>query len=480
MMGNSEKKVVNKKTLIVALALITVVVIMTVVLLSVYGKTEKDIIDEQLILGDKYMSELNYEQAIATYEAILVIDPKCADAYRELGDLYVLMGDYDKAVDILKAGYDILRTENLLSQIEKIENLLAENNSTTDEETTTEDKEILDEVKEVKNYWLKKKTVYGDGGTVSDIEEYDQNKNVVSSEHYFHNLSEFWTYEYEYDECGKVLKKIAVNTLLDSGEIYAVDTYEYEYVYDENGILREEKQRDDIYDTEALYVYDENGYLIKHDEKEWGTLKWWGKRTYNDMGSTYTSYDEQSDESKVYLVEKFDVKERLVEKIEIDIFDDYVKTYTYEYEERDNHTMACEGYESEDYVRTVKYNYKYSYDANSNCIRKEIYRVNEDDSMILTGHIVYEYDEFGHLVLEDWISSGGSSTRRIKSEYSEMGEILRTDVYVEGKIDESMLYNYEDDLLVKVEEYREWEGELVLVQWTEYEYEEVKVIEDVQ
>ena len=57
-----------------------VVVIFGVTFGTVLGRNKSGNIAIQLELGDRYMSELNYEQAIATYEAILQIDSKCADA----------------------------------------------------------------------------------------------------------------------------------------------------------------------------------------------------------------------------------------------------------------------------------------------------------------------------------------------------------------------------------------------------------------
>ena len=45
--------------------------------------------DRQLALAEKYMSELNYEAAILAYKAAIEIDPKCEDAYIEIGRAHV-------------------------------------------------------------------------------------------------------------------------------------------------------------------------------------------------------------------------------------------------------------------------------------------------------------------------------------------------------------------------------------------------------
>ena len=74
------KHKLNKKFLlfaIIGIVLVTIVAIVNIVPNSVRAKEVK----EQLSLGDKYLSELNYEQAEVTYLAVLKIDPKCEDAY---------------------------------------------------------------------------------------------------------------------------------------------------------------------------------------------------------------------------------------------------------------------------------------------------------------------------------------------------------------------------------------------------------------
>ena len=95
--GNAGKR----KPVIAILAVIIVVLAIAVVLLLPKGGTAKKVA-KQLSLGAKYLSELEYEQAIAAYELAIEIDPKCVDAYLELADIYSELGEYDKAEEILK------------------------------------------------------------------------------------------------------------------------------------------------------------------------------------------------------------------------------------------------------------------------------------------------------------------------------------------------------------------------------------------
>ena len=67
--------------------------------------------DRQLALAEKYMSELNYEEAILAYKAAIEIDPKCEDAYLELLDLYIAMEAYDMAEEVIAQAENSLRSE---------------------------------------------------------------------------------------------------------------------------------------------------------------------------------------------------------------------------------------------------------------------------------------------------------------------------------------------------------------------------------
>jgi len=91
----------NKKFLIIAIALIAVgLVAALALLLPTSAKAKK--VEEQLNLGAKYLSELDYEQAIVAYEAVIKIDPKCEEAYLALADIYIATGAFEKAEEILK------------------------------------------------------------------------------------------------------------------------------------------------------------------------------------------------------------------------------------------------------------------------------------------------------------------------------------------------------------------------------------------
>ena len=96
-----QTKGLNKKFIFIAITLIVVGLIAAlVVLIPTSSKAKK--VEEQLNLGAKYLSELDYEQAIVAYEAVIKIDPKCEEAYLALADVYIATGEFEKAEEILK------------------------------------------------------------------------------------------------------------------------------------------------------------------------------------------------------------------------------------------------------------------------------------------------------------------------------------------------------------------------------------------
>ena len=103
--------------------------------------------DRQLALAEKYMSELNYEEAILAYKAAIEIDPKCEDAYLELLDLYIAMEAYDMAEEVIAQAENSLDDEIILAMREKTNTLLASADTETDNksENTNQENETTTE-----------------------------------------------------------------------------------------------------------------------------------------------------------------------------------------------------------------------------------------------------------------------------------------------------------------------------------------------
>ena len=135
----------KKKKWLLPTIIAVIAVIAAISAIAVYN-LPSNLRDRQLTLAEKYMSELNYEAAILAYKAAIEIDPKCEKAYIGLIDLYIVMGNYDKAEEVVAQAENNLDSQVILALKEKTKTLLAlddtngdNSNEPTDEvESTTE------------------------------------------------------------------------------------------------------------------------------------------------------------------------------------------------------------------------------------------------------------------------------------------------------------------------------------------------------
>jgi tetratricopeptide (TPR) repeat protein len=90
---------------------------------------------ELLDLGEKYLLELNYEQAIVHFIELIQIDPKNPRGYLGAAEAYLGLGDTDKAIDILRQGLKQLPDN---SDIEAMLQKLLQSNEVEEIVTSTE------------------------------------------------------------------------------------------------------------------------------------------------------------------------------------------------------------------------------------------------------------------------------------------------------------------------------------------------------
>ena len=95
-----------------------------------YKSSDSVRVQEQLDLGEKYLAELDYDQAIVAYETVLEIEPMNVEAYLGLSDAYIGKDDYESALAILQKGYDLTADYEIKIKIdginEEIERVKAE------------------------------------------------------------------------------------------------------------------------------------------------------------------------------------------------------------------------------------------------------------------------------------------------------------------------------------------------------------------
>ena len=122
-----QKKINGKKFGIICG--IAVVLIALIVGIGIYN-TPINRLSRQLDLGNRYLEEQNYEQAIVEFDKAIAIDPMSVDAYLGKAQAYEGMGDIDMAIQTLEAGLE--RTDDVQIKDRLVEHYLKQAQEYTD------------------------------------------------------------------------------------------------------------------------------------------------------------------------------------------------------------------------------------------------------------------------------------------------------------------------------------------------------------
>lgn len=115
------------------IAVLALVIIFLAAIL-VNGSSDGKRLSEQLDLGQRYLSELEYEQAVVAFTEAISIDPRSEDAYMGLADAYMGLGDLEAACKALEDGYAATGDERFR---ERLEELIEEASSGSDNDPDT-------------------------------------------------------------------------------------------------------------------------------------------------------------------------------------------------------------------------------------------------------------------------------------------------------------------------------------------------------
>ena len=159
--------------LIIGLAIAIVVVIAGVAGVLFFLNQETSI-EERLQMGNRYLEELDYDEAIETFQKIMDIDPKCVDAYIGLADAYIGKGDYESAVETLEKGIDETGDGELQNYLDEVK-VEKENHAHKDKsdntyanDSTPEDENAFEDVQDV----LENIAGYCESGNYDELYEY--------------------------------------------------------------------------------------------------------------------------------------------------------------------------------------------------------------------------------------------------------------------------------------------------------------------
>lgn len=87
----------------------------------IQNQNNQKIYREKLAEGQKYLSQMKYEEAEAAFEFALDKNPKDEDAYVGLYRVYSAQGQYHQAVYILEKGYNLTKSERLVNLLDSLE-----------------------------------------------------------------------------------------------------------------------------------------------------------------------------------------------------------------------------------------------------------------------------------------------------------------------------------------------------------------------
>jgi len=96
---------------------ILTVLLSVIIGICISACSEKIDINEQLALGDRYLQELNFEQALICYEKVISVEPKNMPAYIGLANAYLGQGNREQAVARLEAAMEIAETSYKENQV---------------------------------------------------------------------------------------------------------------------------------------------------------------------------------------------------------------------------------------------------------------------------------------------------------------------------------------------------------------------------
>ena len=277
----------KRTTLIILIGLAVCIIATLIISFAVAGGNDEKL-QKQLDLGNKYLEEMDYEQALVAFEAALDINPMNADAYLGIVEVYIRTNEFEKALEIAKEGYEATGDERLKEKIDMIEkgDIFASNG------------------------WAMRQSCYDAEGKLLYYYQFTYNlkgqKDSVTR--CDANGSEIEHLELDYDEEGREL--VSYGTQDDDGMIRMIKyTFEYDNNttrtihhdgisdvvdwYEENEISADGKvmhsvrySADGIVQNSYDHEYDESGNMIKlfqYDAK--GNLEIYYIFTYDNRGN---------------------------------------------------------------------------------------------------------------------------------------------------------------------------------------------------
>lgn len=284
------KELLKKKTVKIGLLIIVLLVAAVIIGINVQSAQRQKEYDGHIEAAKKYLTELDYEQAIAEYILAYEIEPseEVLDAleqtYLAYAQSYVDAGDYDRAISVLEEGYAQIGRESLR---ERIEELQVEMEEALRRQSEDEQEELWqsvhgEEFRETMNKLRNHSSHLGYFQVITDeqlkemcrpfINSLEQYKALYPEDYSFdQELLDLYIVSEEYETCIEFKQKLD-----ESGLDW--DITSFEHIRDEYGRIywRNNKEivDDTLNSTDGLYEisteFDSTGRMIKHTNKNDG------------------------------------------------------------------------------------------------------------------------------------------------------------------------------------------------------------------
>ncbi|MCD7785509.1 MAG: tetratricopeptide repeat protein [Oscillospiraceae bacterium] len=429
---------------------IILVITLTMTLFTSCGATEKAFASTYLNLGEKYLTDLNYEQALVCFNKAIEVEPKNERAYLGAAEAYAALGDIDSAIAILEQGIEAVDDPTELQA--KLRELLGENDVQGDTDNAVPEQVTVAEETEEPVFVTTAEYFYNSDGSMNwgREYEYDLNGNEIMFTGYYSDGSiDSYESEYEYDSNGNV---VSYKEYFSDGSV--LDWIEYEYDSSGNKIKQ--------------INYDSDGSVSTWYECEYGIRGNLTKRIYYGSDGNVSSWDEYEYDSNGNQVKdtyyKSDGSVSSVREYEYDVNRNQIKQVNYDSNGSISYFIENE-YDSSGNLTRSAYNYngsecwyEYEYDSYGKVSKSTKYDSNGDATW--WGEYNYEYDSNGNVVRYkiDASSAAEPTMTFVAGILMEVVTFHRgDDIYYEytydsnGKIVSKTITTYEDGVLYSIE-----------------------------
>lgn len=133
-------------SIISASCLVLIGIIIALIMIFSQPNTQSQL-SEQISLGEKYLTEENYEEAIVAFKKAIEIEPNDPELYIKLADAYMANGDSDNAIATLENGYKQTNDEAIKKKLDEFKTQLEYDKLISDGEKAFSDKNYTEAVK---------------------------------------------------------------------------------------------------------------------------------------------------------------------------------------------------------------------------------------------------------------------------------------------------------------------------------------------